>query len=358
MALSYRMREEAVGRVLASDSRFQGRWIEDLWEDSVILAGPEGLSRHSVVFDQAGTAVLGNEEAVPRETSSLAEFSGPGLTKRGMIFRIGWYPDKGFGLTREEADRLVSNFRPVPLNFQHEPTVLDRKDPGRLEKVWRQGDEIWGEVRLSKWMADLFAGEKIPVSCGFGGGKTLDHLAVVWNPRIEGAAVFQSAMVGPEMDKTTQIAPEEVGFVRKLKAFFTGEGAAPDPVEARFSALESRLDKIAGSLEALAAPPAPPKAPEGDPKALAAAFADRMISEGRATPAERDQIILGHAALAGHEAPQKAFEAAFSTRPAHELTRPVIKGGGTEFKTEEDGSLAVTIDVKSVIGGVIAGAGK
>lgn len=125
-----------------------------------------------------------------------ADFSaGDFVTVPALLSRAGHYADKGIELTRQDFDRAARYVSPtsaVPMNMAHlrRGTVLDDAGLGQIERTWRRGDELWGEIAVPKWLASLARerGLKLPVSAEWDiKTKTLKGCAWERTPRIEDA---------------------------------------------------------------------------------------------------------------------------------------------------------------------------
>lgn len=135
---------------------------------------------------------------------------GKYVLKTGLLFRAGKYEDKDFELTPDELKNAVNDFKPVPLDIEHVPSILDGK-LGTLQAVTasEDGSELYGTAMVPKWLAEETAGEPIKVSCTWNRkNKKLEKLALVRNPRVTDAALM-AAFTASEVDngsKTTEEA--------------------------------------------------------------------------------------------------------------------------------------------------------
>lgn len=86
----------------------------------------------------------------------------------GLIFRCGDYPDQNFSLTPTEADRLIATFLPVGARHGHPRSdgPLDGQ-MGVLNRIWRKGEELFGDFSVPKWLTALIPPEKRRISLGF-----------------------------------------------------------------------------------------------------------------------------------------------------------------------------------------------
>ena len=68
--------------------------------------------------------------------------------------------------------------------------MLDGAGLGEIQRTWRRGDELWGEIAVPQWLASLAreCGLKMPVSAEWDiKTKTLRGCAWERTPRIEDA---------------------------------------------------------------------------------------------------------------------------------------------------------------------------
>jgi membrane-bound inhibitor of C-type lysozyme len=94
--------------------------------------------------------------------------TGAGVTRQGLLFEAGSYPQQGITVTPADLARTAEEFTPADLSLEHVPTVLDGK-LGRLTRVWTAagGRELHGEAVLPDWLARLFGDAPVSVSCVF-----------------------------------------------------------------------------------------------------------------------------------------------------------------------------------------------
>jgi hypothetical protein len=359
-------------RSLLSAALPDGEWIDEIYDSHVISAAGTGLLRRDYQIDANRAVQLGEASAVRRDVSYKPVFSfsvSPqayaAVVRTGKLFEAQFFAERGYGVTEEELDEIVAGFSGAPILIQHESTIFDRlpdeQRPGWVTRLWRKGRELFGEVRLADWLHQLFADQPIRVSVGLTTDRPrrLLELSLVPNPRITDAAVMAAfssfAREGrdhgqppgpnggnqPSMEGLTK---EDVGFLQGLKKFFGG-GEKPDPVEARFAALEAKLD-------ALNKPAAPAQPAPVDHSQAANTFADRLIAEGRLFPADRQKVVDGYAAVApAGEAAVQAFASAFASRPASLLASPMIPGTPAKFELDANGEIPIQVDVKKRLAG-------
>ncbi|MBW3635372.1 MAG: hypothetical protein KY445_02755 [Armatimonadetes bacterium] len=129
-----------------------------------------------------------------------AELAAPPLAsndivlRRGKVFEVGEYPDKGFSLTADEARAAVAAFAPCNADLEHKNTVLDGKIGGLVGvEMGADGKTLFGTVAEPKWLSDVLGNEPRKVSLTWDkAAKTITGIAHVLNPRITDAAVFNA----------------------------------------------------------------------------------------------------------------------------------------------------------------------
>jgi hypothetical protein len=68
-----------------------------------------------------------------------------------------------FSLTEAEADAAILDFKPLPLNVQHIPTIFDGL-LGNVTQLYREGKDLLGKVEIPRSLHDLTKGAPLPVS--------------------------------------------------------------------------------------------------------------------------------------------------------------------------------------------------
>ncbi|MBS1716459.1 MAG: hypothetical protein JSS72_01855 [Armatimonadetes bacterium] len=129
---------------------------------------------------------------------------------RGKVFELGNYPDRGISLSEQEADQAISEFAPLPLDLEHTGiTQILGHSFGFLNRLWRQGRNVLGELTIPRWLAQLLGGA-VHVSLAFNRAKQVVGGALTLQPRIKDArvATFSTppmalAPLEPEPMKTT-----------------------------------------------------------------------------------------------------------------------------------------------------------
>lgn len=112
------------------------------------------------------------------------------VLRTGKIFEAGEYADKGFAITPEEMAAAAADFRPVPNNIEHRPSVLDGK-LGELRTVEARGKDLFGTIAIPKWLHDIIGAKPLKVSLEWlRATKRIDGNALVLDPRVPDAALM------------------------------------------------------------------------------------------------------------------------------------------------------------------------
>lgn len=143
------------------------------------------------------------------------------VTRTGKIFAVGDYdhpdPEQRFSFTPDDAERVVSAFQPVFAETEHfftdeRPSIFDGKI-GQLQKVWREGQELFGEIRVPSFVDRVWgdAGRKIslvfdPVS------KMIIRCGLVLRPRVPDAVMMSAPETGDD-------AAAEAGEIALARAY-------------------------------------------------------------------------------------------------------------------------------------------
>lgn len=306
------------------------------------------------------------------------------VLRGGKLFEAGDYADKQYSMTPEELAAAVANFRPVPLDLEHTPTVLDGK-LGELRAValGEDGRSLVGTVALPRWLDDVLGGVT-KVSCTWDRAtKQLAKLALVRNPRVADAAIMaafadfasrrhsaadatdiqaihdlavqQGAACDPNEGAEMTEEQQALSLWQTIKAFFAGkpadqeppageptadlsagDGAGDDAEKVALAARVAELEAADAAREAGAR-----EAREAGFRAGAAAFAEAEIAACRALPAERDAIVAAHLQAARDDAAHGTADfadggsrvatlgATFAARPPHRLTEALVPGAAT-----------------------------
>lgn len=217
-------------------------WIKDLSDTEVIYYANRRTFKRSYELSSDGEVKLGDSEEVIEQTIyksvkvasfNLTEvvFSGASTVKmKGLVFRLGKYPDKNFSIDAKEWDsKSQSTFTPQNLDIEHATrpngeflTHILGHEFGALSSVSRKGNDIYGEVEVPKWLFEL-SGGSIGVSLAFGEDKKIVGCALTLSPRVAGAkvaAVFgEGDVIAGQEDDMNQNDP---GFFAAVGAMFAG----------------------------------------------------------------------------------------------------------------------------------------
>lgn len=120
------------------------------------------------------------------------------VTRTGLIFTAGEYPDKGLTITEADLAAAVAAFtESVDAELEHittagTKTFLDGK-LGQLVEVWADGPHLYGKMAVPSWLDPLWAefGRKVSTVWSTA-TKTLTRIGLVLNPRVEDAAVMSA----------------------------------------------------------------------------------------------------------------------------------------------------------------------
>ncbi len=316
----------------------------------------------------------------------IISFSGdaaqPFELVRARISRTGNYPDKGVTLTEADFDLAAAQITPgspAPMNLAHvrRGVPIFSSLPGGLgdvRKLWREGQELFGEIAVPRWMLNLArqAGvDRIPLSAEWDSSKRFIGCAYEKHPRISDtqllAAFTHSAAIPLTPSKGTPPT-----MLKKLLALLpwlkTDDGAvaafaavledAKDDQPADFSAQLKPLEEQVGALRASAI------------KSEAEAFADAKIREKKALPSERAGLIALFTTAATDDAasattieftvgegekaqPVKgtrvdALKATVDARSPHSLTDELLPDDATVFTAAQKRERQVPLDPRKI----------
>ncbi len=116
------------------------------------------------------------------------------VVRKGKVFESGFYEDKNFNLTPDEMREAILDFKPVPIDIEHVPSILDSK-LGTLRLIEMSGDgkSLLGEVSIPKWLHDVTKGAALKVSATWNRQtKKLVGLALVREPRVSDAILMSA----------------------------------------------------------------------------------------------------------------------------------------------------------------------
>lgn len=300
------------------------QWVDlrATYTDSVVyrIYGPGDtakINRRTYSFDKDGKLTLGNpEQVIEQRVYTIAQFKKQKNGKylySGKIFEAGDYPDKGIAVSESDLDAMVESFRPVEINFEHlgdESHELEGVDLGRLSRIWREGNSLFGESLVPGWLPKTFKAKELPVSVEISrDAKSLVGLAFVGDPRVADAALKASFSSGAGSRKG-----DSMSIFAKLAAFFSSAseediekldsaigGGKPTP----FTAGDGRVRELEAQLEAER------KRTAGiESQRLvesAAVFAKTLLGEGKITPAEVESVQAAFSAAVKSDAGDKAM---------------------------------------------------
>lgn len=119
--------------------------------------------------------------------------AGDTVRRTGLLFTAGAYPDKQFEIDTGELDDAVTTFIPCPINLEHMASTPLAGKLGHVERIWREGNSLFGEVALPIWLDKALEGSGRKVSATWDRAtKQLRNLALVNNPRVPDAALFSA----------------------------------------------------------------------------------------------------------------------------------------------------------------------
>ena len=302
-------------------------WIESIFEYEVIWNEAGKLYKAPYTIGADNEVTLGEAVQVEKEIKYRPVFSVERLftafkeagtdgmiIRTGKVFEAGDFPDKNVEFDEDDLEGAVNAFAPVDNDLEHGSTILDGH-LGKLQRVWKKGKELFGEVALPTWLDKAIGDEPIKVSLAFDRQKKIVGNALVLRPRISDAAImsaFTTARISTqEGNKNTMKLKEaiktffgldrvddldaEVTLPEGLSAPVEKEAVTPTPtpsptptfsadpekaaMEARLKAMETQFSTL--SKQALTD--------------RAFLFADETIRAKKALPAQRDQIAQMYA---------------------------------------------------------------
>lgn len=295
-------------------------WIKEVYEDEFVYHKGAKLYKAPYKIEdgkaEIGTAVEVEEEveyvpvfSVERLFAAFKETRDDGsVVRRGKIFEVGDFPDKNVAFDDGDLDHAVNTFQPVENDLEHASTILDGK-LGRLSRVWKRGQELFGEVELPAWLDKAIGDEAIKVSLAFDRAKRIVGNALVLRPRIADAAIMSAFSSSHPSVISKGDKPEEhkpMKLKDAIKHLFGLVAVEDLDVEVNLPEGLTAPTSPAQPLAATPETPAPDQAPapafsaEQDArfKALEAqfvkekayAFADGVIRDKKVLPAQRDQV--------------------------------------------------------------------
>lgn len=318
MRLSYEKKSAAL-RILLNEGRSEDQfYIRELFDDVVIFKtwNEPDTWQQAYEFDASGKPILKGQPKTVEEVTTYkpvkmsAEFSvdeGSILPKEvpyiGKIFQVGSFPDKNFSLTEAEADDAIANFRLANADNEHRKSQFDGKIGG-LQRMWREGKEIFGEYRAPKALFDLL-GKKISVSLQWSNRpnepKRVEKIALAADPRITDAQMAAAFARSEDAMENPQFTQDDRTLLDRVKGLFSFGGGNPAPNGAPPATPIADPDAEIASLRAKLA-----ASEESNLKIAAAKFADDAITVAKkATPAERYSLIAQFSLAAKADAAAK-----------------------------------------------------
>ena len=348
-------------KMIAAELGIESWSIQDLYDTSVVYTLNDSGQTYEASYSMLdGKITLGMPTKVMSQTNyipvSISAFALDGdveivnntVAWKGKIFEIGDYPDKEFSLSAEEADAAIQEFAPVNNDIEHKNTILDGC-LGQLQKVWRDGTSLFGEVNIPQWLNNLRDKEPIKVSLTWNRqNKRIIGNALTINPRVSDAQIQAAFTAASPTEKSVE---EHKNMTLKEKLLALLAGKTPDTVS------EDEL-KAAFTAEVITPPVVPPvveppafsfdkasfDAMQADNAALTARlvgneavrFYETQLKANKCLPCEQEAIVAQFKlAVADDNAGKvaftadgtlnegirvKALKAAFDARPAHNLT--------------------------------------
>lgn len=297
----------------------QHKYVEELYEDEVIYN--DGTECKKAPYSiKEGEVTMGTAIKVERQVkyvpafsleATFTEFSESGtdgaVTRRGKLFEAGDFPDKNVAFDEEDLKYAVQTFAPVPNDLEHANTIFDGK-LGQLKKIWKSGTELHGEVEVPTWLDKVIGKAPIKVSLAFDKTKKIIGNALVLQPRISDAAIMSAFTSYQSADKSGDLPTGKTMTIKELITKFGMDQVAKlDVPETLAESLEevpnTDATKTPEEGDASQEPKEEPKEKPVDQfsKRLASmeaqllgeralSFADEIIRNRKAVPAQRDQV--------------------------------------------------------------------
>lgn len=279
-------------------------------------------------------------ELSPDNPSFAYDMEAETISRRAKVSEVGDFPDKGISFTESDFDAASEGFAPVPMDYEHVDGPLDGH-LGKLTRIWRDGTALFGEFAVPSWLQSIFTEKQITPKVSLTWDKREKKIikcAWVVNPRIPDAVLMSAFSASGRMTPASTSTASDPGTLpppkpaarkanpmasakeiwEKLAAFAMGAAKETDGTDDPAKPVTDPAPKVA---------PSPVVAPTPDPQIAAmsaeiaqlkkqniltdaTAFADRMLSEKRIIPGERDGLIaeLSQAAMDDNALPaQVAF---------------------------------------------------
>ena len=296
-------------------------YMVNMWDDKVVYVHNGDLYQVDYKFGDGEDVTLSNKVSVQEQVEYIpVEFtetfsadpksSGDFVLYKGPIFRADTFPDKLCTITDRDLEHMARSFKASPYapgDFEHMDTIMDG-DLGGLVDCEKQGNTLFGTVKVPKWLHESVEKRKIPFKVSLQIGllsKTIQKIAYVLNPRIEEAtlvAAFKASKESEQVKKMDKIK-NVPGFIERVKALFGGlpEGALPaDDVSAVMN-FTAEPEPPAVPVVPVVEPNAP-DAPVADPNpnaGMMAAFArnhaelifTNFLHSGKVNPAQKESLV-------------------------------------------------------------------
>lgn len=126
--------------------------------------------------------------------SATLEKSTAKNIRRGKIFDVKAFKDRGLTVSSADVRNACANFQPVNLDLNHRASILDDK-LGRLQSVQynEATGEIHGVVEESSWLSEVLGDAARRCSITWDTiGKKIIGLAYTLTPHVEDAALFEA----------------------------------------------------------------------------------------------------------------------------------------------------------------------
>lgn len=293
-------------------------WIKDVYDDEFVYHKGAKLYKAPYKIED-GKVEIGTSVEVEEEVEYVPVFSAERLfsafketrddgtvIRRGKIFEAGDYPDKNVAFDEGDLDHAVNTFQPVENDLEHASTILDGK-LGRLARVWKRGQELYGEVEIPSWLDKVIGDEAIKVSLAFDRSKKIVGNALVLRPRIADAAIMSAfSSSNPSViskgDKPEEYKPMKLkDAIKHLFGLDKVEDLDVEVTLPEAPAASSPSTTAPETPEQTATPEAAPAFSKEVDARLAAmeaqllsekafSFADEVIRNKKSLPAQRDQI--------------------------------------------------------------------
>jgi len=166
-----------------------------------------------------------NHKARFSQFSATLETSTAKNIRRGKIFDIRAFQDRGLTVSTADVRQACANFQPVPLDLGHRASVLDGK-LGSLQSV--QYDEASGEIRgvvaEENWLSEVLgdAARRCSITWDIL-GKKITGLAYTLAPHVEDAALF-AAFSASETNDENGADKAEIERARHQMGFYNRKG--------------------------------------------------------------------------------------------------------------------------------------